>query len=361
MRQRPNPGLRILGVVITMHDKRTALARDIREQIQKVFGGKVFRTVISKSVRLEESPAYKESIFTFAPDSTRRDRLLQPVRGGHRTCRSADCLKRCGCGMTSTTSRRWPPRPATPVGRMVPIELLDPNPNQPRQVMGDLSELMASVAEKGIIEPLIVRQRGGRYQIIAGERRYHAAVQVGLREVPVIVRDVDDAEVMELALVENLQRKDLTAFEEAEALQQLAQKCGYTHEDMARKLGKSRTAITESLSLNSMPDEVRNLCRLADITVQVDAAADRPAGGPARRCWRSSRSWPARARRRARSRARRRPSRRPGGRRRSSSRSSRRPRPSSCVLSFKKAKVEKAEIIEALENIIRELRASARR
>jgi ParB family chromosome partitioning protein len=153
-----------------------------------------------------------------------------------------------------------------PVGRMISIELLDPNPNQPRQVMGDLSELMASVAEKGIIEPLVVRQRLGRYQIIAGERRYHAAVQVGLREVPVVVREVDDAEVMELALVENLQRKDLTAFEEAEALHQLAQKCDYTHEDMARKLGKSRTAITESLSLNNMPDEVRNLCRLADIS-----------------------------------------------------------------------------------------------
>jgi ParB family chromosome partitioning protein len=89
---------------------------------------------------------------------------------------------------------------------------------------------------------------------------------VGLREVPVVVREVDDAEVMELALVENLQRKDLTAFEEAEALHQLAQKCDYTHEDMARKLGKSRTAITESLSLNNMPDEVRNLCRLADIS-----------------------------------------------------------------------------------------------
>jgi ParB family chromosome partitioning protein len=152
-----------------------------------------------------------------------------------------------------------------PVGRMVSIELLDPNPNQPRQVMGDLTELMASVAEKGIIEPLIVRQHGGRYQIIAGERRYHAAVQVGLRDVPVVIREVDDAEVMELALVENLQRKDLTAFEEAEALQQLAQKCDYTHEDMARKLGRSRTAVTESLSLNGMPEEVRSLCRLADI------------------------------------------------------------------------------------------------
>src|SRR5687767_9271875 len=153
-----------------------------------------------------------------------------------------------------------------PVGRLVPIELLDPNPNQPRQVMGDLSELMASIAEKGIIEPLIVRQRGGRYQIIAGERRYHAAVQVGVRDVPVIVRESDDIEVMELALIENLQRKDLTAFEEAEALHQLAQRCGYTHEDMARKLGKSRTAVTESLSLGGMPEEVRNVCRLADIT-----------------------------------------------------------------------------------------------
>src|SRR5438270_11621456 len=128
---------------------------------------------------------------------------------------------------------------------MISIEMLGPNPNQPRQVMGDLSELMASVAEKGVIEPLIVRQQGGRFQIIAGERRYHAAVQVGLRDVPVVVRDVDDAELMEIALIENLQRKDLTAFEEAEALAQLAERCHYTHEDMARKVGKSRTAITE--------------------------------------------------------------------------------------------------------------------
>jgi ParB family chromosome partitioning protein len=153
-----------------------------------------------------------------------------------------------------------------PVGRMVPIDSLDPNPEQPRQVMGDLSELMASIAEKGVIEPLIVRARGSRFQIIAGERRYHAAVQVGLRELPVVERQADDGEVMELALIENLQRKDLTAFEEAEALQQLAEKCRYTHEDMARKLGKSRTAITEALTLNNMPEEVRNLCRLADIS-----------------------------------------------------------------------------------------------
>ncbi len=124
---------------------------------------------------------------------------------------------------------------------MIPIDQIDPNPNQPRQVMGDLSELIASIAEKGIIEPLVVRQRGDRFQIIAGERRYQAAVQAGLRELPVVIREVDDTEVIELALIENLQRKDLTPFEEAEALHGLADRCGYTHEDLARRLGKSRT------------------------------------------------------------------------------------------------------------------------
>jgi ParB family chromosome partitioning protein len=132
--------------------------------------------------------------------------------------------------------------------------------------MGDLSELMASIGEKGIIEPLVVRQRGGRYQIVAGERRYQAAVQVGLRELPVVIREVDDIEIIEVALVENLQRKDLSPFEEAEALSGLADRCGYTHEDLAKRLGKSRTSITESLALATMPAEVRNLCRLADIS-----------------------------------------------------------------------------------------------
>jgi len=242
-----------------------------------------------------------------------------------------------------------------PVGRMIPIDLLDPNPGQPRQVMGDLSELMASVAEKGIIEPLIVRPRGGRYQIIAGERRYHAAVQVGLREVPIVVREADDAEVMELALVENLQRKDLTAFEEADALQQLAQRCGYTHEDMARKLGKSRTAITESLSLNNMPVEVRNVCRLADITAkstllqivrQSDpqkmlALVERLAGhaGTTREAVRRETAKPNPTRAKAFVFAFRPPT-----------------KAFDLRLAFKKSKVDPDEIIEALENILRELR-----
>src|SRR5262249_17675464 len=152
-----------------------------------------------------------------------------------------------------------------PVGRMVPIEDIDPNPNQPRQHLGDLSELIASIREKGVLEPILVRPRGARFQIIAGERRYRASIEAGLGEIPCIVRETSDSETMEIALVENLQRKDLSPFEEADGLRTLAERYGYTHEAMAERLGKSRTSITEVLSLNAMPEEVRQVCRRADI------------------------------------------------------------------------------------------------
>jgi ParB family chromosome partitioning protein len=152
------------------------------------------------------------------------------------------------------------------IGRLIPMEDIEPNPRQPRQNLGDLSELTASIREKGVLEPILVRQNGGRFQIIAGERRYRAATEAGLAEMPCIVRSSTDAEMMELALVENLQRKDLSAFEEAEGLKTLAEAYSYTHEKMAEKLGKSRTSITETLSLTAMPEQVREVCRLADIT-----------------------------------------------------------------------------------------------
>jgi ParB family transcriptional regulator, chromosome partitioning protein len=151
------------------------------------------------------------------------------------------------------------------IGRLIPIEDIEPNPSQPRQALGDLTELTASIREKGILEPLLVRKVGGRFEIIAGERRYRAAVEAGLGELPCVVRESSDAEMMELALVENLQRKDLTPFEEADGLKVLAEKYGYTHESMAEKLGKSRSSITEMLSLGAMPEDIRQLCRLADI------------------------------------------------------------------------------------------------
>jgi ParB family transcriptional regulator, chromosome partitioning protein len=115
------------------------------------------------------------------------------------------------------------------------------------------------------LEPILVRPVGSRFQIIAGERRYRAATDAGLAEIPCVVRNCSDVEVVEIALIENLQRRDLTPFEEADGLKTLADSYGYTHENMAEKLGKSRSSITEVLSLTAMPEEVRLLCRLADI------------------------------------------------------------------------------------------------
>ena len=245
----------------------------------------------------------------------------------------------------------------TPVGRMIPIDLLDPNPDQPRQVMGDLSELIASIREKGIIEPLIVRQRGSRFQIIAGERRYHAAVQAGLRDVPVIERMANDAEVLELALIENLQRKDLTAFEEAEALQQLAVRCHYTHEDMARRLGKSRTSVTESLALTNMPDEVRNLCRLADITSRSTLLQIVRQATPEKMLALVQKLVAQGAVTRQDVRAETSPAK--SGRSKPFVFAFKAPTKTFRLrMSFTKTKVEKAEIIEALEGIITELRSA---
>jgi ParB family transcriptional regulator, chromosome partitioning protein len=155
-----------------------------------------------------------------------------------------------------------------PIGRMISIDRLEPNPNQPRIEIGELDELTASIKEKGVLEPLLVRpsQVGGRYMIISGERRYRAAREAGLREVPCIEMDVDDRAVAEIALIENLQRKDLTPFEEAHGLQLLVERFGYTHEDIARKIGKARTTVTEALTIAAMPADVKEQCQRADIS-----------------------------------------------------------------------------------------------
>jgi ParB family chromosome partitioning protein len=130
-----------------------------------------------------------------------------------------------------------------------------------------LTELTASIKEKGVLEPLLVKPtpEPGRWMIIAGERRWRASKAAGLREVPCIEMDVDDRAVAEIALIENMQRKDLTAWEEADGLAALCERFGYTHEDVARKVGKSRSTVTEALSIATLPEQIRTQCRRADI------------------------------------------------------------------------------------------------
>jgi len=148
------------------------------------------------------------------------------------------------------------------IGRMIRTEQIRPNPDQPRKAIGDLRELTDSVREKGVLEPLLVRfvSREDCYYIISGERRYHAARAAGLREVPCIEKTADDAETLEIGLIENIQRKDLTPFEEADGLHRLATQFEYTHEDVARKIGRARSSVTETLSLRNIPDALRRKC-----------------------------------------------------------------------------------------------------
>lgn len=152
------------------------------------------------------------------------------------------------------------------VGRRIALNVIEANPDQPRSMLGDLSDLKASIEAKGVLEPILVRPReGGRFTIIAGERRFRAAMEAGLNDIPCIVLDVSDAEVLEIALIENLQRKDLSPLEEADGYLTLQERHAYTHEKIARTVGKSRVTVTETISLARLPLRVKDECRRADI------------------------------------------------------------------------------------------------
>ncbi|MEM9593892.1 MAG: ParB/RepB/Spo0J family partition protein [Acidobacteriota bacterium] len=158
-----------------------------------------------------------------------------------------------------------------PVGRVVPLASVIPDPKQPRSTMGELGELAKSIEDKGVLEPILVRPKPedvdsrAQLMIISGERRYRAAMQAGLSEIPVIEMEVGDEEALEIALVENLQRKDLTPFEEAEGYKALADRFSYTHEAISTAVGKSRTVVTESMALLQIPRRVREAAQALGI------------------------------------------------------------------------------------------------
>jgi ParB family chromosome partitioning protein len=143
----------------------------------------------------------------------------------------------------------------------VPIERLEPNPVQPRTVMDPeaLRGLAASIRESGMVQPILVRPHDGRYQIIAGERRWRAALELGLRTVPVTVRTVPDERLLELALVENIQRQELSALEEAQAYVRLQEELHLTQEQVAQKVGRDRATVANTIRLLRLPREAREL------------------------------------------------------------------------------------------------------
>jgi ParB family chromosome partitioning protein len=153
--------------------------------------------------------------------------------------------------------------------RLVPIERIAPNPEQPRKrfVDDDLEELTASIKEKGVIQPLIVREVSeGNFQIVAGERRWRAAQKAQLHELPVVVREFTDVEVLEVAIIENIQRADLNPIEEAAGYRQLMDRFGHTQEKMAEALGKSRSHIANLLRLLNLPEAVLEMVRGGELS-----------------------------------------------------------------------------------------------
>lgn len=159
---------------------------------------------------------------------------------------------------------------AVAIDRTLAIESLTPNPNQPRKQFeaGPLMELAASIREKGIVQPLIVRPSSvaGKYEIVAGERRWRAAQAAGLHQVPVLIRDYSDEEVLEVAIIENIQRADLNALDEASAYRQLMDRFGHTQEKLATSLSRSRSHIANTLRLLALPETVQELVRNGSLT-----------------------------------------------------------------------------------------------
>ena len=240
------------------------------------------------------------------------------------------------------------------LGRFISIEEIETNPAQPRTSVGDLRELVRSIEAKGVLEPLLVRQiPGGRFRIIAGERRFRAAMEAGLAEVPCIELDVSESEVLEIALIENLHRKDLHAFEEAEGYSGLAERHGYTQQQVADAIGRSRVSVTEAMSLLDIPEDLRDECRRADISKsalleiarvkdpeKMREAIARAASGSTRDDLRAQKK--------------------------EDEPDSRRPRrfafvykpkggPFKLALSFAKSRVEKSELVQVLKDVIKQL------
>ena len=248
------------------------------------------------------------------------------------------------------------------IGSMLPLQFIEPNAGQPRTQLGNIEELAASVREKGVLEPILVRNIGpNRYQIISGERRYRAATLAGLDEIPAIELDVDDREQLEIALIENIQRKDLTPFEEAEGLYILQQKFGYTHEKISQVIGKSRTTVTETLLINDIPDRIRAMCREAGISsksvlVQVARAGSEEAMEQVVRAQAAGELSREELRRQTATK----PEPKKAGRPKNYVFALKdKSLPFSLNLAFKKPNVEKSEVIEAVRELLRRLESDA--
>jgi ParB/RepB/Spo0J family partition protein len=223
VRRELNPRLTVAGMLLTMHDSRTRLGRDVEREVRAHFPDLVYSTVIPRNVRIGEAPSHGLPVTHHDPHSeaTREDEL-----------------------------------------RELPVELIAPNPNQPRRRFDEdgLQALAVSLGERGVLQPVLVRPRAdGSYELVAGERHWRAARIAGLAAIPAIVRAREDAEVLELALIENMAREDLNPIEQAHACAALVEELGLTREEVGRRLGRSRVAVSNLVRLLELPQDAIEL------------------------------------------------------------------------------------------------------
>ena len=289
IRSKINEDLKIHGIVLTMFDKRNNLSEQIEEDVRGNLGELVYDTVIPRNVRISEAPSFSMPALIYdhkcsgaiayqklAAEFLKREDHFERRKNEFKNERK----KGLGRGLSSfldvdgfdeiveISNPEDGVSKASNSSNFLPIEQLVPNQNQPRKDFSadELKSLASSIRETGIIQPILVRKNNSFYEIVAGERRWRAAQLAKIHEVPVLIKELTNEEVVKISIVENIQRVDLNPIEEANSYHQLIRDFGYTQEKVSSSLGKSRSYIANSLRLLSLPESIIKLLKEGKLT-----------------------------------------------------------------------------------------------
>ena len=266
VKERLNPVLEIEGVVFTMYDARTNLSLQVVENVKENLQQNIYKTIIPRNIRLAEAPSYGMPINLYDPKSTgasayqRRMPIKKKGLG-----KGLDSLIPDNKSMKSVTSEKTVESKEDAAAKsgvqVMKINEVEPNRDQPRKNFDEdaLLELSDSIKQFGVLQPLLVRKRKDYYEIIAGERRWRAAKLAGVKEVPVIEKEYTDQEILEIGLIENIQRENLNPIEEAIAYKRLLEEFNLKQDEVAERVSKSRTAVTNSMRLLKLSDKVQQM------------------------------------------------------------------------------------------------------
>ena len=261
-----NPALKLEGVLMTMYDSRTNLSQDVVNEVQKYFKTKMYQTIIPRNVRLSEAPSHGQPVIDYDSKSKGAQVYMDFAREVIEDEKKGGLGKGLGAifGENTSPAVEKVQEPASAAQELL-IKNIAANPYQPRCNFDEekLQELAASIKEFGVVQPVVVRKKGRSYELVAGERRLRAAGLAGLTKVPAIIKDYDDAKMMEIALIENIQRHDLNPIEEAQGLRRLMQEFKLTQEQTAEKVGRSRSAVTNILRLLTCRSRYRSKLLMA--------------------------------------------------------------------------------------------------